>query len=327
MALDSKIKALKERIDKKLGELELFRKKKFYHKDYVEALKYPLVIGGKRTRPIITLLLAESGATKECLRPLFENFALAIEFIHTYSLVHDDLPSMDNDTLRRGHPTSHVVYGEAKALLIGDALLTAAFELLSDFKDSYKISYEEFSFISSLATKILSQASGLSGMVYGQWCDLSFENSSEVSWEALMETHIHKTGKLMAASFQIGVLCLLISNNVRQLDIITEFLETSSKIGEKLGLSFQIIDDILDVTQDEKVLGKSAKKDINANKLTAVKVLGLEVSQDKARELNEEIFSLLESLYDGFKNHEVVVKSEIKRALYDYIMSLLTRAK
>ena len=324
MALDFKIKELKERIDKKLGELQLFKKKKFYHKDYVEALKYPLVIGGKRTRPIITLLLAESGATKECFRPLFENFALAIEFIHTYSLVHDDLPSMDNDSLRRGHPTSHVVYGEAKALLIGDALLTAAFELLSDFKDSYKISYEEFSFMSSLATKILSQASGMSGMVYGQWCDLSFENSSEISWDALMETHIHKTGKLMAASFQTGVLLLLLTNKVNNYKILNNFLMHSSEIGEDIGLLFQIIDDILDVTEDYKTLGKNSKKDIGSNKLTAVKVLGLEKSQNKAQELLSKAFLKIDSLWKDLRAMGLVLNNNVI-ILEEYLHFLLTR--
>ena len=324
MNADHKLKELKERIDKKIRELDFFHKKKFFHNDYFEALKYPLIVGGKRTRPIITLLLAESCNLREGFSQVAENFALAIELIHTYSLVHDDLPCMDDDKLRRGHPTSHVIYGEAKALLIGDALLTGAFELLSYFDSSFKISFEEFSILSTHATRILSQASGMSGMVYGQWCDLSFENSSELSLEAVFATHNHKTGKLIAASFQIGVLFFLISNKVKNWDKINTLLNLSSSIGEDIGLIFQIIDDILDVTGDEESLGKTSKKDLHSNKLTVVKVLGLKESQKISRELLSQIFLKMEALYKALGKLDLV-PNENWNILEDYLKYLLKR--
>ncbi|MBX9702678.1 MAG: polyprenyl synthetase family protein [Silvanigrellaceae bacterium] len=179
----------------------------FFCHEIAQAHKYPLCAGGKRIRPLLTLLMAgvlngESGVENAM------DCALAVELIHTYSLVHDDLPSMDNDALRRGKPTSHVVYGEAKALLIGDGLLTEAFQVALRNPKQH----------SGAIAQSLSLGSGPRGMIYGQWLDLSFTGAKELTWEQLEHIHTYKTGYLIGTSLELGFLCGCENSHLKNLE-------------------------------------------------------------------------------------------------------------
>ncbi len=231
-----------------------------------EAMRYSLLAGGKRLRPILCLAACElTGADSEKAIPT----SVAIEMIHTMSLIHDDLPAMDNDDLRRGRPTNHKVFGDAIAILAGDALLTRAFEMVAIRTKG--VSAE------SLLKVVgeLSLVSGAPGLVGGQVVDLECEGK-DVDLETLEYIHIHKTGALLKGS----VLCGAIIGGA------DENLLTALRIYAKsIGLAFQIIDDILDVTSSSEVLGKTAGKDLIADKTTYPKLLGLEQSRKRANEL------------------------------------------
>lgn len=221
-----------------------------------EAMAYSLLAGGKRIRPVIALGVADSlgGDMDTALA-----FGCALEMIHTYSLIHDDLPCMDNDTLRRGMPTCHVKYGEAYALLAGDGLLTYAFShITKNVKDKAKA----FDFIS-----YLSAMAGIDGMVGGQTDDIKAE-TERADMTALRSIHARKTGALINAAGAAGAIAA---------GVDAAFAEPYTK---SLGLAFQIKDDILDVEGDESKMGKTLMKDINSEKSTFVTLLGL----DKAKE-------------------------------------------
>jgi geranylgeranyl diphosphate synthase, type II len=230
-----------------------------------QAMRYSIFAGGKRLRPILCLAAAEviSGGYPEAL-PL----ACAVECIHTYSLVHDDLPCMDNDDFRRGKPTSHKVYGEAIAVLAGDALLTVAFEIAASCRAWPR--YSHAAVIHELAT-----AAGSQALVAGQVADMEAEGK-KVSLAMLRYIHEKKTAALIATSLRLGAM----SSNATpaQLKAITTF-------GEALGLAFQVVDDILDVTQTTEQLGKSAGKDLEAQKATYPALLGLAKAQKEADRL------------------------------------------
>jgi len=232
-----------------------------------EAMRYSIFAGGKRLRPVITLAAAEVvGGSTEAALPL----ACAVECIHTYSLIHDDLPAMDNDDFRRGKPTSHKVYGEGIAILAGDALLTIAFEMVAGAKPSARYS-------SAALVKELAYASGSQALVAGQVADLEGEGK-KLKLSDLQYIHENKTAALITSSIRLGAMSA--NATPKQLAGLTEF-------GRSLGLAFQVIDDILDVTQTTEKLGKSAGKDIAAQKATYPALLGLDKAKKEADRLTQ----------------------------------------
>ena len=238
-----------------------------------KAMRYSLFAGGKRLRPILCLAAAEAcrGNIDRAL-PL----ACALECIHTYSLVHDDLPSMDNDDLRRGRPTCHKVFGDGIAILAGDALLTIAFEIVSRTKPARRYN------ISALLREI-SVAAVSQKLIGGQVADLEAEGK-DVKRDQLQFIHENKTAAILKSSVRLGAMSA--NADARKLSAITRF-------GQRLGLAFQIIDDILDVTQTSEVLGKSAGKDLAAKKATYPAVIGLEKSRAEARQLTRQAHNAL----------------------------------
>ena len=238
-----------------------------------EAMYYSLKAGGKRIRPLIVLQVIR--AYGHDYRKYID-IACALEMIHTYSLIHDDLPGMDNDDLRRGKPTCHKQFGEATAILAGDGLLNEAVNIIlqTNLDDSLKLSL-----VSCLYT-----SSGINGMILGQEYDIENEDK-KLSKETLDKIHHYKTGKLLSCAFQMGA--LIASPND---------LEILKQIGYKIGLAFQIQDDILDVTSDAKTLGKNTGSDEANHKETYVTLLGIENSQKEVDLLFNEAQQLVYSL-------------------------------
>lgn len=233
-----------------------------------EAMNYSLLAGGKRLRPRMLLAAgAMLGAQEAKAMP----FALALEMIHTYSLIHDDLPAMDNDTLRRGRPTSHVVFGEAQAILAGDALLNGAFELMS----RACLEADEQSREGSLrAMSAIAGAAGGQGMIRGQWLDIAATDGA-ITRQQLETLHLNKTGALFCAAVKAG-------GHLAGADADT--LDRLADYGRAFGMVFQMTDDILDVSGDPARLGKSVGKDAQEHKCTYVTLLGLEVTRQMAAE-------------------------------------------
>ncbi|MHB9094913.1 MAG: polyprenyl synthetase family protein [Eubacteriales bacterium] len=230
-----------------------------------EAMRYSVFAGGKRLRPVLFLASAEAvGGNSGAILPA----ACALELIHTYSLIHDDLPAMDNDDFRRGKPTSHKVYGEAIAVLTGDALLTLAFDLIAGCGQA-GVSPN----VVVRTIKEISGAAGTLGMIGGQVVDIQSENRS-IDKDVLDYIHSHKTGALFRASVRAGALMGGGSN--RQIDLLTEY-------AENLGLAFQITDDILDVEGNPEKLGKTVGSDIRKKKCTYPALYGLQESKELAR--------------------------------------------
>lgn len=241
-----------------------------------EAMRYSVFAGGKRLRPILVIAGAEAGegSAKDVLPT-----ACAVELIHTYSLIHDDLPAMDDDDYRRGRPTSHKVFGEAIAILAGDALLTLAFWLVAEnFKDPAQNPTRLREIVAEIA-----EAAGTFGMVGGQVVDIQSEGRS-VSAETLEYIHTHKTAALIRASLRAGALLV---------DARKDVLDAISLAGERLGLAFQIVDDILDEEGSLAELGKTAGSDRRKKKVTYPGHFGLEASRAQARELVEKAKSAL----------------------------------
>ncbi|MHB8173349.1 MAG: polyprenyl synthetase family protein [Nitrospirota bacterium] len=242
------------------------------------SMRYSLEAGGKRVRPILAIAAAEAVAGRPVLAggnssdiPGLLACACSLEFIHTYSLIHDDLPAMDNDDFRRGKPTNHKVYGEAAAILAGDALLTFAFELLSspthmDGMDPAR----RLGVIHELAF-----ASGSMGMVGGQVVDMESEGK-EIDFVTLEYIHTRKTGALIRASVRMGAIAA---------DASDEQLRAITRYGEEAGLSFQIADDILDITGTQEEIGKDVGSDMEKGKKTYPAMFGLEESRSRAMEL------------------------------------------
>src|SRR5213082_2731988 len=237
------------------------------------AMRYSLFAGGKRLRPILCLAAAEAcrGKIDDAL-PL----ACAIECIHTYSLVHDDLPSMDNDDFRRGRPTCHKVFGEGIAVLAGDALLTIAFEIVSRAKPAPR--YDMSTLLSETAV-----AAGSQKLIAGQVADLEGEGQT-IDMSGLRYIHENKTAAILTTSVRLGAMSA--NANPIQLGAITKF-------GRALGLAFQVIDDILDVTQTSEKLGKSAGKDVAAQKATYPAIIGLTNSHAEAKHLTKRAHAAL----------------------------------
>ncbi|MGB0564070.1 MAG: geranylgeranyl diphosphate synthase CrtE [Spirulinaceae cyanobacterium] len=241
-----------------------------------EAMRYSLLAGGKRLRPILCLATCELlGGTVELAMPT----ACAMEMVHTMSLIHDDLPAMDNDDFRRGKPTNHKVYGEDMAILAGDALLTYAFEWIA--RQTQGAAPEAvLAVIAHLA-----KASGAAGLVGGQVVDLESEGKTDVTLETLEFMHRHKTGALLEACVVCGA--MLGGATAAERDRLSTF-------AQNIGLAFQIIDDILDITATPEELGKTAGKDIAAQKTTYPSLLGLEESRRRADALIAEAIAGLE---------------------------------
>lgn len=269
---------------KSLFELEFNKKINelcYVDKTLEKAVKYSLTIGGKRVRPVLMLMVADVlGVDKREVMP----FAIAIEFIHTYSLIHDDLPAMDNDDYRRGNLTNHKVFGEAMAILAGDALLNSAYEICFRAVGSHK---------TINASRILSNFAGGNGMVGGQALDiLSETDKSLYNEETLNKIHLNKSGKLIIAS---TIIPSCFSND--------KYLIELKQYGENLGLLFQITDDILDYTSTKEILGKSVMKDKNSNKLTYVNLFGIESAKQYANKVYDLAIESLKSI----ENSQILV--------------------
>jgi geranylgeranyl diphosphate synthase type II len=246
-----------------------------------ESMLYSLKAGGKRVRPVLCLLAAESlGRPPETALPC----AIALEYIHTYSLIHDDLPAMDDDDLRRGKPTNHKMYGEGQAILAGDALLTEAFAVLAG---GGTLSPEQ----KTEAIKTLAEASGWRGMVGGQSLDLEGEILVQMGkpygCEHLQLIHRLKTGALLRASLELGAIAGGATDEIRGI------LRCA---GELLGLAFQIQDDILDATSTSEAMGKRVGKDEGKGKITYPKLLGLDGAKTAQQKATERAISLLQPI-------------------------------
>jgi geranylgeranyl diphosphate synthase type II len=267
-----------------------------------KAMRYSLFAGGKRLRPILCLAAAEACGGKSAIRTdssggEIDNalpLACALECIHTYSLVHDDLPSMDNDDFRRGRPTCHKVFGDGIAVLAGDGLLTIAFEIVSRAKPTSL--YDMSTLLREVAV-----AAGSQKLIAGQVADLEAEGK-ETSRAQLQYIHENKTAAILTTTVRLGAMSA--NANPKQLGAITKF-------GRALGLAFQIIDDILDVTQTTEKLGKSAGKDIAAKKATYPAVIGLDKSRAEAKRLTRQAHTAL-SIFGA--------KAEALHALANYLL-------
>lgn len=247
----------------------------------VEAMGYSLFAGGKRLRPVLALAAYQLfGSDINQVLP----YACALEMIHTYSLIHDDLPAMDNDDYRRGRLTNHKVYGEGIAILAGDGLLNHAFEIM--LKDAVQQTHSK-PYLASIYE--IAKAAGINGMIGGQTVDLESEGKL-IDGETLDYIHHHKTAALIAAPLKIGALIA----NAPEEDVLR-----MESIGRKLGLAFQIQDDILDIVGDEKKLGKKVGSDLENQKSTYPSLYGLEASKEKVRLLTEEIRGVLKEYGEG----------------------------
>ncbi len=258
-----------------------------------EAMRYSIFAGGKRLRPILCIAACEAcgGEADDALLS-----ACAVECIHTYSLVHDDLPCMDDDDFRRGLPTNHKKYGEALAVLAGDALQALAFEILAASEP--RKNYSTSTFLGELA-----YASGSRRLIAGQVADIEAEGQERTTPEELSFIHKNKTAALLTTSIRLGAM---------HANAPESRLQTLTEFGEALGLAFQVIDDILDCTQTSEKLGKSAGKDVAAGKATYPAVFGIEQSREEAAKLTRQAGKSLESL--GSKASRL---SEIAQYLLD----------
>jgi geranylgeranyl diphosphate synthase type II len=255
-------------------------------------VRYSLLGGGKRLRPLLVLMAAEAcGCDVERALPA----ACAVEMIHTYSLIHDDLPAMDDDDLRRGRPTCHKVYGEALAILAGDALLTLAFEVIAKHIRPLETA--------ARCCAALAEAAGVSGMVGGQADDLAAEHTGG-DLDTLESIHARKTGALLRVSLRLGALCA--GADETQMRALQEY-------GRRLGLAFQITDDLLDVSGDEASLGKRVQKDSGRRKLTFPALLGVEESRRRAETLVDEACAALSPLEGRAQHLEALARYVVQR--------------
>ena len=284
-----------------LLEDNLYKYFDVYFEEYkvlFDSMKYSVKNGGKRVRPLLTLLFCDAcgGDVKEAL-PLAE----AVEYIHTYSLIHDDLPCMDNEDFRRGKPSNHKVYGEAMALLAGDGLLTAAFERISIWSRAGLYSAE----VAVKAISELSAYAGSRGMIGGQVIDIQNEDKPDISFETLQVLDSLKTGALIEAACALG--CIVAGAD-------EEKIAAAKTFASKIGLAFQIKDDILDVTSSLEKLGKMTGSDIENGKTTYVTLLGVEKCQQMVDELTNEAMKEL----DAFENNEALKEYAEYLAKRDY---------
>lgn len=259
-----------------------------------KAMRYSVFAGGKRVRPILVLASGESLGGE---RSVLLHLGAAIEMMHTYSLIHDDLPALDNDDLRRGLPTCHKVFGDAMAILAGDALMTRCYQVLASLPGVSE----------STRIRIISEIAGATGtvrgMIGGQVVDLESEGKA-VGPDLLEYIHHSKTGALLTACVRCGALA--VGSNAAQLEALTGY-------GSKIGLVFQIVDDILDVTSSSEELGKTAGKDIKVEKATYPALYGLEASRKKAQELVESALADIEGFGEKAETLQNLAKFIVER--------------
>lgn len=278
--------------------LSLVKKGREEYKELLGSMAYSVSAGGKRIRPMLTMAFCSlcSESPEKALYP-----ACAVEFIHTYSLIHDDLPCMDNDDMRRGKPSNHIVFGEDTALLAGDALQSLAFEALTCEENIKNIGYEA----AAKCVQTLSVLSGAKGMVGGQVVDLALEKF-EGNVEIVTFMHSLKTAALIKSACVMGCIC----GGANEVQI-----KAAEEYAECIGLQFQIVDDILDVTSTTDVLGKPVNSDVENNKSNMVSLLGIEKCRALAKELTDKAIEALKA-FEG----------ETK-ALEDFALKLLNRNK
>ncbi|MBR1442141.1 MAG: polyprenyl synthetase family protein [Firmicutes bacterium] len=285
-------KKLIETVEKRLKELL----KEEYPNVIYQAMNYSVNAGGKRLRPILLLSACETvgGNTEDAL-----DFACALEMIHTYSLIHDDLPAMDNDDLRRGKPTCHKVYGDGMAVLAGDGLLNKAYEIMFD------IILEKKNERYMRAARIISNAAGVKGMIGGQTADLEAEEKA-ADEKTLIYIHENKTAALIRAALKAGAL-------IGGADDDT--VEKLDKAGYDIGIAFQIKDDILDITSTAEVLGKPINSDEKNNKSTYITIFGMDKAQKDYEKLSNEACDIIKAICGD------------KLFLYEYSKKLTDRVK
>lgn len=255
---------------------DYFKPHNIHSAGLTEAMRYSLFAGGKRLRP--ALIFSSYGIFESYFDKVIP-YAAAVEILHTYSLIHDDLPAMDNDDFRRGKPTNHKVYGDATAILAGDALLTESFEIMTNREINPDIPAD----MMLEAVFKLASSTGAKGMVAGQYSDIIAENG-DFDGDCLEFIHKNKTAALISYCTELGAI----------LGFATEDEKIDMKLfGEKIGLAFQITDDVLDVTSTTEVLGKDAKSDLEKNKATYVAFYGIEKSMNMAEKLVEESVDIL----------------------------------
>jgi len=245
----------------------------------LEAMHYGLLIGGKRMRPYLAYV---TGEMLDLSLDDIDGIAAAVECIHAYSLLHDDLPAMDNDDLRRGKPTCHIAFDEATAILAGDSLQTLAFDILANHKFSVNFHEKRIELI-----KLLVNASGYQGMCGGQALDLSSANK-QISLRQLEKLHSLKTGALLQASVLMVAEC---ANNIDDIEKMQ-----LAEYAQSIGLAYQVRDDIIDITSSEEELGKPSGSDVAANKSTYPALLGLQGAQEKAENLFQQALQALSTL-------------------------------
>lgn len=294
----------KEELEQKTEQMEAILKQYLpreegYAKTVIEAMNYSILAGGKRLRPMLmwetAVLFGDAG---ELVKP----FMAALEMIHNYSLVHDDLPAMDNDEYRRGRKTTHVVYGEGMAVLAGDGLLNYAFETAASAFDMAK-NPEDYRKIGR-AMQVLAGKAGIYGMIGGQCADLNAEKTEEgISEEMLLYIHEHKTAALIQAAMMIGAILAGASD---------EKIAAVEKCAYNIGIAFQIQDDILDVTGSQEVLGKPIGSDEKNHKLTYVSMHGLKESGEQVAELSKEAVLILTS----FSKRNLFLEKLVEQLIY-----------
>ena len=272
----TELKQVQDRINQFLANQ--FEEIDSYNAPLRDAMKYGLLLGGKRVRPF---LVYATGKMLGAEMPALDYAAAAIESIHAYSLIHDDLPAMDNDELRRGQPTCHIAFDEATAILAGDALQTFAFEILTE---APSLSAEQ----KLQLVKVLAQASGVQGMCLGQSLDLISEHK-QVNLAELELIHRNKTGALLTVALKLGFICSPYFEN-------KELEQQLERYSQAIGLAFQVQDDILDIEGDSAEIGKPVGSDLDLDKSTYPKLLGLEGAKQKAQELYQTALHELDNL-------------------------------
>lgn len=262
---------------------------------HIEAMRYSLFAGGKRVRPILCLAAAEAIRESKDQAQALLPVACALECIHTYSLIHDDLPAMDDDELRRGKPTNHMIYGEGQAILAGDGLLTWAFDLITDQQYKTLSAKQRLAIVQTVA-----RAAGPLGMVGGQSLDIASENT-DFPFSTLQTIHKSKTGALITCSVQAGAIGG--GGNEKEIGALVDY-------GNQIGLAFQIVDDLLNATSTTTELGKAAGSDDSRGKATYPAFFGIEETRKKAKNA---VTNAIDALKDFDK------KADSLRALAEYI--------
>ncbi len=280
MNFEDKLNEYVEYTEKELKKYNNYSNENRPQVSLIDAMNYSLKAGGKRIRPALVFAFCEAlGAEKE----IASAPACAIEMIHTFSLIHDDLPAMDNDDMRRGKPSCHKAFGEAMAILAGDALAVLPFEIIAD---APALTAEQ----KVLIISVLANSVGRDGMVGGQVIDMENENRTDIDEENLKNMYRCKTGQLLAVSCVMGAICA---------DASTETIRAAAEYGLRLGLAFQIIDDILDITSTTEELGKPINSDAENNKTTFVSLYGIEKARKMADKVTSEAMEWLDTVEDN----------------------------